>query len=506
MSQSEPRPFILNAFEMTTVSHTNFGLWRHPEDRTSEYTTLPFWTDLARLLDEGGFDALFVADGVGQLDVYGGSAAAALAGGVQAPINDPLLAVSAMAAVTEHLGFGLTVSTTYEYPYLLARKFTTLDHLTEGRVAWNVVTSTRDSAARNILGRDSQIPHDTRYEIAEEFIDVAYKLWEGSWEDDAVVRDDERRVYTDPAKVHPIAHRGKHFTVPGPHLSEPSPQRTPVLFQAGTSEAGKTFAAQHAEVVFLHAPTTEVMRRQTDDIRARAVAEGRSRDAVKFITSVLVITGPTDAAAQRHYEELSRYHSAEGSLVLLSGVTGVDWSTADLDAPLEYVETEGGRSALASTRSSTRRGAGRCATSTARSGATKRSSGARRRSPTASRRSPTRADRRLQPVLRAHARYVRGLHRIRRTRVAPPRAHPRAPARPDAPPAPVRRRVPLPARRASRSPLPPRGPDVAVDRAAARGGDDGSLSGPTSLPTRPIEAGASGIERLNRGYTWLNLC
>jgi long-chain alkane monooxygenase len=346
MSQVEPRPFILNAFEMTTVSHTNFGLWRHPEDRTSEYTGLRFWTDLARVLDEGGFDGLFIADGVGQLDVYGGSAAAALAGGVQAPINDPLLAVSAMAAVTEHLGFGLTVSTTYEYPYLLARKFTTLDHYTQGRVAWNVVTSTRDSAARNILGLDSQIPHDTRYEIAEEFIDVAYKLWEGSWEDDAVVRDRERRVYTDPAKVHPIDHRGKHFTVPGPHLSEPSPQRTPVLFQAGTSEAGKKFAARHAEVVFLHGPTPELVRRQTDDIRARAVAAGRGRDAVKFITSVLIVTGPTDAAAQARYEELSGYHSAEGSLVLLSGVTGEDWSTSDLDAPMEYIETEGGRSAI----------------------------------------------------------------------------------------------------------------------------------------------------------------
>lgn len=346
MSQVEPKPFILNAFAMPTVSHASFGLWHLPEDRGSEYTQLRLWTDLARLLDEGGFDGLFIADALGQLDVYGGSAAASLAGAVQAPIDDPLLAVSAMAAVTEHLGFGLTVSTTYEFPYLLARKFSTLDHLTDGRVAWNIVTSTRDSSARNILGRDSQIPHDTRYEVADEFMDVAYKLWEGSWDEDAVVRDHERGVYTDPAKVHPIAHHGKHFTVPGAHLSEPSRQRTPVLYQAGTSEAGKEFAARNAEIVFLDAPTPELARGKTDDIRARAIAAGRGPDAIKFIAPVLVVTGATDAAAQARYDELSRYHSPEGSLVLLSGVTGVDWSTVDLDDTVESVKTEGSRSAL----------------------------------------------------------------------------------------------------------------------------------------------------------------
>jgi alkanesulfonate monooxygenase SsuD/methylene tetrahydromethanopterin reductase-like flavin-dependent oxidoreductase (luciferase family) len=129
-------PFVLAGFTMSTVSHGNFGLWRHPEDQTSRYTDLRYWVELAQLLDSGGFDALFIADAVGQLDVFGGNANAALSRAVQTPVTDPLLAVSAMAAATEHLGFGITVSTTYESPYLLARKFSTLDHLTGGLDGW----------------------------------------------------------------------------------------------------------------------------------------------------------------------------------------------------------------------------------------------------------------------------------------------------------------------------------------------------------------------------------
>ncbi len=206
-------PIILNGFSMDAVSHVNYGLWRHPRDQTHRYNTIAYWLELARILDEGRFDTFFLADAVGLLDTYGGSAATSLRTGTQSPLSDPLLLVSALAAGTTHLGFGVTVSTTYEHPYLLARKFTTLDHLTGGRVAWNIVTSQLDSAARN-LGLDTQIPHDERYERADEFLDVAYKLWEGSWEDDAVVRDRDRNVYTDPGKVHGIAHRGRHFSVP----------------------------------------------------------------------------------------------------------------------------------------------------------------------------------------------------------------------------------------------------------------------------------------------------
>jgi FMN-dependent oxidoreductase (nitrilotriacetate monooxygenase family) len=340
-------PFVLSAFTMSTVSHGNFGLWRHPSDQTSNYTDVRYWVELAKQLDSGGFDLLFIADAVGQLDVYGGDPTAALSRAVQTPVTDPLLAVSAMAAATERLGFGITVSTTYESPYLLARKFSTLDHLTRGRIGWNIVTSLLDSAARNIMGRDRQIPHDERYAIAQEFVEVTYKLWEGSWESDAVLRDRVSGVYTDAAKVHAIGHVGKYFTVPGAHLVEPSPQRTPVLFQAGTSTAGREFAARNAELVFASDPRPEVLRANIDDIRRRAVAHGRKPDSIKFITSVEIVTDSTDSAAQAKADELSNYHDLESGLVLLSALSGVDWSGYGVDRPIEQFETDASRSILA---------------------------------------------------------------------------------------------------------------------------------------------------------------
>ena len=341
------RPFVLSAFTMSTVSHGNFGMWRHPEDRTAEYTSLRYWVELARLLDTGGFDVLFVADAVGQLDVYGGDAAAALTHAVQTPVTDPLLAVSAMAAATRRLGFGITVSTTYESPYLLARKFSTLDHLTGGRIGWNIVTSLLDSAARNIIGRERQIPHDGRYEIAQEFLDVTYKLWEGSWEDGAVVRDVARGVFTDAAKVHPIGHEGRYFSVPGAHLVEPSPQRTPVLFQAGSSLAGREFAARNAELVFVSDPRPDVLRARIDDVRRRAVEHGRSPDSIRFLTSIEIVVDSTDRAARAKAESLARYTDLEGGLVLLSALSGVDWSSYGVDRPIEQFDTDASRSILA---------------------------------------------------------------------------------------------------------------------------------------------------------------
>ena len=347
-------PFVLSAFTMSTASHGNFGMWRHPDDRTSDYTGLRYWTELATLLDAGGFDLLFIADAVGQLDVFGGDASAALARGVQTPVTDPLLAVSAMAAVTERLGFGVTVSTTYESPYLLARKFSTLDHLTGGRIGWNIVTSLLDSAARNIIGRDRQVPHDERYAMAQEFVEVAYKLWEGSWEDDAVVRDRDHGVYTDPSKVHPINHQGPYFSVPGAHLVEPSPQRTPVLFQAGTSTAGREFAARNAELVFASDPRPDALRANIDDIRRRAAGHGRDPRAIRFITSVEIVTDATDSAARAKADDLARYHDLEGGLVLLSALSGVDWSTYGVDRPIKQFDTDASRSILASVATSER--------------------------------------------------------------------------------------------------------------------------------------------------------
>ena len=337
---------VLNAFDMTCVTHQNPGLWRHPDNRADQYNTLGYWQDLARTLERGKFDAVFIADVVGLYDLYRGTAAASFIDADQVPVNDPLLQVPAMAAVTSKLGFGVTVAVTYEQPYLLARTFSTLDQLTDGRIGINVVTSYLDSAARN-LGLQKQIKHDDRYGLADEFLDVTYKLWEGSWEDQAVVRDRERGVYTDPTKVHPIQHDGEYFTVPGIHLSEPSPQRTPVIYQAGASSRGRDFAAKHGEALFIIATSPEQARPITDDIRARAEAQGRSRDSVKILTLLTVITAETDEAAQQKYDELASYASLEGGLALAGGWTGIDFSTLDPDVPLEYVDNDSLRSVLA---------------------------------------------------------------------------------------------------------------------------------------------------------------
>jgi len=336
---------ILNAFDMSCVTHQAPGLWRHPDNQAHRYTDLDYWTSLARTLERGGFDALFLADVLGVYDVYRDSAAPALLDAAQVPLGDPVVQISAMAAVTERLGFGVTVATTYEQPYLLARRFSTLDHLTKGRIGWNVVTSYLDSAARN-LGLRKQIAHDDRYGLAEEFLDVTYKLWEGSWEDGAVLRDRETGVFTDPALVHPIEHDGEHYRVPGIHLSEPSPQRTPVVFQAGASPKGREFAAKHGEAIFINGLTPELTRKATDDIRARAAAIGRPAETVKILTLATVIVAPTDEEAQAKLDEYRTYVSTEGAFALYGGWSGLDLSQLPLDEPLQYIDTDAARSAL----------------------------------------------------------------------------------------------------------------------------------------------------------------
>lgn len=336
---------ILNAFDMTCVTHQAPGLWRHPANQADRYNDLDYWVDLAKTLERGKFDALFIADVLGTYDVYRDSAAAALGDAAQVPVGDPVVQVSAMAHATKHLGFGVTVASTYEQPYALARRFSTLDHFTRGRVGWNVVTSYLNSAARN-LGLESQIAHDDRYEIAEEFLDVTYKLWEGSWEDNAVQRNRETGVFTDASRVHPIAHDGANFRVPGIHLSEPSPQRTPVIFQAGASPRGRQFAAKHGEAVFINGLRPEVTRTLTDDIRDRAEALGRPRDSVKILTLATVIVAATDEEAQAKLDEYRQYVSLEGALALYGGWSGLDLSQFDPDVPLTYVDTDAARSAL----------------------------------------------------------------------------------------------------------------------------------------------------------------
>ena len=322
-----------NAFEMNCVAHQSPGLWTHPRDRSWQYKDLEYWTDLGRILERGFFDAVFIADVIGYYDVYQGSNYHAIREGAQLPVNDPLQLAAPIALATKHLGIGVTASTSFEHPYPFARRLSTLDHHTKGRVGWNIVTSYLESGAKNI-SQGGLRQHDNRYDVADEYIEVIYKLLEGSWEEGAVVRDRERGIFAHPEKVHEIGHKGKYFEVPGYHLSEPSPQRTPVLFQAGASGRGKAFAAQHAECVFVAAPTKDILRRYVDDVRSQAAAAGRDPQQIKIFNLVTVIVDETDAKAQAKFAEYQRYASYDGSLVFMSGWTGIDFGQY---APTELV-------------------------------------------------------------------------------------------------------------------------------------------------------------------------
>src|SRR5690554_5751960 len=335
---------LLNAFVMNCPGNQSPGLWTHPNDRSDRYKDLDHWIELAKTLEAARFDGIFIADVLGPYDIYQNSRDAGLRQAVQSPINDPLLIIPAMAAVTEQLGFGVTASVTHEHPYIFARRMSTLDHLTKGRIGWNIVTSYLKSASTNIGSK--QINHDERYDIAEEFLDVCYKLWEGSWEDDAVVKDVKNKTFVDPAKVHDIEHEGKYFNIPGAHLSEPSPQRTPVIYQAGLSPKGINFAAQNAEGIYISAPTISIAKKYVDQIRAKSKQFGRQSNEIKIFSLFTPIVGRTEEEAQAKLKDYKKHLSYEGALSLFSGWTGIDLSEYDLDDKLDYSENDSMRSRL----------------------------------------------------------------------------------------------------------------------------------------------------------------
>lgn len=325
------RELLLNAFAMNCVGHQSQGLWRHPRDKSAEYKHADHWVELARLLERGKFDGLFLADVVGVYDVYGGSPETALREGVQVPTNDPLLVIPPMAQATEHLSFAVTVNLSHEAPLPFARRMSTLDHITAGRIGWNIVTGYLDSAAKG-AGQGKQVAHDTRYDIAEDFVTIQYDFWEGSWEEDAIRRDRRTGVFTDPAKVHRVTHHGEYFQVDGVHLCEPSPQRTPVLYQAGSSSKGTAFAARHAECVFVGGHSRSKMATAVANLRALAVQAGRAPSDIKIFALATVITAATDEEAQAKFEDYKQYVSASGALALMAGWSGIDFSKPDLVA------------------------------------------------------------------------------------------------------------------------------------------------------------------------------
>lgn len=337
---SDPTPLLFGLYEQASVGCGGApSLWTHPADERLGINTLKFWSNQARIAEQANLDLFFFADVLGFYDVYGGNHDAALKWAVEAPANDPLLHIPALAALTEHLAFGATVSTTYEHPFSHARRFSTLDHLSGGRIGWNIVTSYLTSAARN-FGLDQMIRHDDRYERAEEFMDVVYKLWEGSWADDAVVADKATQIYARGERVRPINHEGEYYRVAGPHLTAPSPQRSPLLIQAGWSGRGRQFAAKHAELIFTAKSDPLEIRAGLDDIARQAVANGRAADDVKSLTVLRIVTAPTAIEAQQKYDQLQSNYHLQAQLVSYAGDTGIDIDRYADNEPLT-THTEG---------------------------------------------------------------------------------------------------------------------------------------------------------------------
>ncbi len=333
-----PRRLRFNAFTMNCVSHIHHGQWRRPDTRQLDYLELDTWVDLAKTLERGKFDAIFLADVIGTYNVYGGNRDAAVEEGLQTPVNDPSLLIPALAHATNDIGFAFTQSILQEHPFNHARRLSTLDHLTKGRVGWNVVTSYLEDTGRN-LGYGGLPPHDERYERADEYLDVIYKLLEGSWDDDAVIKDTANGIYADPAKIHNIDHVGKYFDVVGPHVSEPSPQRTPILFQAGASTRGRAFAAKHAEAIFIAGRNPQGAKAHVDEVKQKAAEYGRNPDDILFYQGLSFVVGGTEEEARRKKAEIDEYASERGYAAHFAGGIGIDVADIDLDQPVGDLQT-----------------------------------------------------------------------------------------------------------------------------------------------------------------------
>lgn len=333
------RPLVYNAFLTNSLSHIHHGLWRDPSSKNLDFNSLDTWIDLARRLDLGGFDSMFFADTLGPFDTHTGGWRTSVEHTLQFPSGDPIVLIPALAAATERLGFVVTSSILREHPFPFARTASTLDHLTGGRFGWNVVTSSRRTEAR-ALGLDDIPSHEIRYGWAEEYLEIVYRLWEGSWDDDAIVWPESGDRFLDPSRIHEVRFEGERFRTQGVHQQTPSPQRTPVIFQAGGSPLGRRFAARHAEGTFIAGHDPASARAVIDEIRGHAQRSGRGADDVHFIQGIIFVVGSTEEEARRLSDEVDLRLDDTGMLAHMSGTVGVDFGSLDLDRPLEDFRTE----------------------------------------------------------------------------------------------------------------------------------------------------------------------
>jgi FMN-dependent oxidoreductase (nitrilotriacetate monooxygenase family) len=307
------------------------GSWRHPEART-DFSSPDYYRHIGRVLEDAKFDLAFFDDRLSMPDMYGNDHALAVQHGIRCVKMDAATVLTVMGTATSHLGLGATYSTTYFEPFHVARLFATIDLMTGGRSAWNVVTSLNDAEAAN-MGNDVHLPHDMRYDRAEEFMQIVLGHW-NSWEPDAIVQDKVNRVFADPQKVRRLDFQGSILKSHGTFTVPSSPQGHPVVIQAGSSGRGKAFAARWAELVFALYPNLALAKREYADLKQQVVQAGRDPSDVKIAPLIHVITGQTQTEAEEKKAFIDTLSDLEDSLSLLSEVMNFDFSTVGLDDPL----------------------------------------------------------------------------------------------------------------------------------------------------------------------------
>ena len=332
----------LGVFEVAGPQVGGTLSWPHPRSDSLRFHELDHWIHIAQVLDQAGFDFLFFADGYGFPSIDGDLPDLAVRGGINFPALDPALIIPTLAHLTERLGFVVTSSTGLDHPVQTARRFATLDHLTGGRIGWNIVTGASQNTVAELFGHTEMTGHDARYDQADEYVDLALTLWEGCWEDDALIGDKAAGVFADPAKLHRITYEGTHFRSSGYFTVDPSPQRTPVLFQAGTSARGRAYAARNAECVFVQGTTIEQTRANVADIRARAAENGRDPQGIRVMVGVTVTVADTHEAAVALRREFDELQTDEVVAVLYAGNTGIDLLSLDPTLPLSQLQDGAG--------------------------------------------------------------------------------------------------------------------------------------------------------------------
>jgi FMN-dependent oxidoreductase (nitrilotriacetate monooxygenase family) len=335
-------PLHFGVFEVYAPQVGGTYSWAHPANDAIDFLHTDRWVRMAQVMDRTGYDFLFFADSFGYPMVGADIAEMSVRSAINFPALDPAVIIPLLAHETERLGFVVTASTGIDHPVQLARKYATLDHVTRGRIGWNIVTGSSQNAVAALFGQDEITAHDDRYDIAREYVDLARAFWEDSWDDDALLADVESEVYIHPERLRPVDFDGEHYRSHGYFTVPPSPQRTPVLFQAGTSPKGKALAAAHAEGVFIQATTPEFTARNAADIRRLAAEAGRDPQSIRIIAGLTAVVADTDAQAQALFDEFYRMQSDELVASLYAGNTGINLLELDPDGTIEQAFERGG--------------------------------------------------------------------------------------------------------------------------------------------------------------------